>query len=151
MTITHVAERPSSDDAFSRHACVLELVVGAALIPARDGLSPVLELVATAAREDALTPETAFELGQQLRLVTGDEPTDDDLEGHLLLRALLSELIEYASLVEGVHVDDLEPLVDHLIAVGDLAEARRTTHLAEIARARVRVLEAPVAADLGAA
>lgn len=150
MTITHVTERPSSDDAFSRHACVLELVVGAALIPARDGLSPVLELVATAAREDALTPETAFDLGQQLRLVTGDEPTDD-LEGHLLLRALLSELIEYASLVEGVHVDDLEPLVDHLIAVGDLAEARRTMHLAEIARARVRVLEAPVAADLGAA
>ena len=33
----------------------------------------------------------------------------------------------------------------------DLDEARRTTRLAEIARARVRVLEAPVAADLGAA
>jgi len=151
MTITHVTERPSSDDACSRHACVLELVVGASLVPDRDGLSAVLELIATAAREDTLSPETAFHLGQQLRLITGDAPADDDLEGHLLLQSLLSELTEYASLVDGVHVDDLQPLVDHLIAVGDLDEARRTLHLAEVARARVRVLEAPLAADLGAA
>lgn len=151
MTITTVAQRHSSDDAFSTHACVLGLLAEATALPPRQGLSDVLQLVTAAVRDDALTPATAFDLGQQLRLVIGDAPADDDVEDHLLLRSLLSELIEYASQVDGVHVEDLGPLVDHVVATGDHAEARRLAFAAETARARVRILEAPLAADLGAA
>jgi hypothetical protein len=148
VTITEVVRDASSDDARLRHGYVLDLVDEAAHLRARPGVGEVLALVETAAQHDALTPEAAFGLAQQLRLVAGS--VDDDLD-HDLLQAVLSELIEYTSLVDGVHVDDLPALIDHLLAVGDPTEARRTAFLADAARARVRILERPLGLDLGAA
>jgi hypothetical protein len=148
VTITEVVRDASSDDARLRHGYVLDLVDEAAHLRTRPGVAPVLDLVGTAAEHDALTPEAAFSLAQQLRLVAGSGPADDD---HLLLEALLAELVEYTSLVDGVHLDDLAPLVDHLVGAGDLAEAQRIAFLADAARTRVGILERPLGADLGAA
>lgn len=151
VTTAHAAQPAFDDGALVPHAYLLDLAREATALPARPGLSDVLALVTAAVEEHALTPEVAFSLGQQLRLVIGAHPVDGDLDAHLLLQALLSELVEVTSLVDGVHVDDLEPLVAHLVATGDLVEAQRTTRLADATRARVRVLESSLAADLGAA
>ena len=148
MTVAGAASAAASSCA---HDHLRELLAEANRLPHRDCLHEVLWLVERAADTGTLTPDVAFTLGQQLRIVTGDAPATEDLEGHLLLEALLSELIELTSVVDGVHVDDLEPLVEHLLATGQVDEARRTARRADAARARVRVLERSLAADLGAA
>lgn len=150
VTTTRAVQPSFDDDALVPHAYLRSLLGEATALAQREGLADVLTLVTAAVEDCALTPDVAFSLGQQLRLVIGAHPADGDLDAHLLLHALLSELIEVTSLVDGVHLDDLEPLVQHLVSVGDLAEAQRTTRLADATRARVRALESSIAADLGA-
>lgn len=149
MTIAHVVALPSKDGGGSaQHDMIVELLLEAALLPPRPGLKDVLDHVASAIDTDTLTAETAFGLGQQLRLVLGGTVADDDLESHFILMHLLSELIEVTSVVEGLHVEEIGPLLDLLATSGQVEEATRVMLLADAAAARIRVLESSLRVDL---
>lgn len=111
-------------------------------------VTEVLELVTIALSQKALTSEVAFNLGQQLRLAAGDHPAGGDIAAHQLLQTIVFELSEIASLVEGIHVDELRPLIDRLVVDGHIEAATRLMLLADAAYTRMRVLSRPVAADL---
>lgn len=147
VTTAHAAASSPDPRPLDEHTFLRDLLHEAAPLRERDGLATVLDHVTSALDHDTLTPDVAFSLAQQLRLLVGDHPADDDLDAHQLLRTILSELIEAASLVDGVHVDELEPHVAHLLSLGDVDEAQRLTRLAQATRARVNMLERSLALD----
>lgn len=115
-----------------------------------DHVREVLGLVRSSVDHATLTPELAHRLGMQLRLATGDRPVDD-VDLHLLLGAVVSELAEVTALVDGVHLEDITPVIQRLLATGDITQARRLALMAEVARGRVAALESSLRLDLGVA
>lgn len=151
MTITHVGTTPSVGDPSSEHGFLVDLLGEASTLRLSPVVTDVLELVSSAVTEDTLTAEVAFSLGQQLRLAAGDRPVDGDVATHQLLQTVVFELSEVASHVEGIHVDELRPLIDRLAVDGDIEAATRLMLLADAAYTRMRILSRPLAADVRAA
>lgn len=150
MTVTYEVGDATSA-ATPRHGMLAELLAEAAEHPLRPGQDAAVEFVAAALREDSLSPERAHRLGQQLRLVAGDHPADDDVETHLLLQTIVFELAEITARVDGVHVDELDPVIGALLSSGQAQEAHRLCREAQAARARLSDLDSTLRADLGAA